>query len=229
MTYAPGTGRAFGGTARKRAGTPACVHASKYAVCVRGKNRRPSVTRRHHRACHRTLATTRDPTQIVAKRASITRTCGTSRRIASSKASPSNPSSQTWPPWRPCSPFRLRHARKTRHPIVSRKALARVGAGESTTTSRDARAPPIAPPVRAAKNTRARAFYTYPSSSAPSSSIVVVRRKRPSAPRAHPTSSSRARPETSRARSPHHRFIFDTHHIGVDVCRMRMTHQPWCA
>jgi hypothetical protein len=48
--------------------------------------------------------------------------------------------------------------------------------------------------VRAAKNTRARAFYTYPSSSAPSSSIVVVRRKRPSAPRAHPTSSSRARP-----------------------------------
>jgi len=50
MTYAPGTGRAFGGTARKRAGTPACVHASKCAVCVRGKNRRPSVTRRHHRA-----------------------------------------------------------------------------------------------------------------------------------------------------------------------------------
>ena len=49
MTYAPGTGRAFGGTARKRAGTPACVHASKCAVCVRGKNRRPSVTRRHHR------------------------------------------------------------------------------------------------------------------------------------------------------------------------------------
>jgi len=113
---------------------------------------------------------------------------------------------------------------------VAKPSRACVGAGESTTTSRDARAPPIAPPVRAAKNTRARAFYTYPSSSAPSSSsIVVVRRKRPSAPRAHPMSSSRARPETSRARAPHHRFIFDTHHIGVDVCRMRMTHQPWCA
>jgi hypothetical protein len=118
MTYAPGTGRAFGGTARKCAGTPACVHASKCAVCVRGKNRRPSVTRRHHRACQRTLAT-RDPTQIVAKRASITRTCGTSRRSASSKASPWNPSSRTWPPWRPCSPSRLRYARKTRHPSSS--------------------------------------------------------------------------------------------------------------
>jgi len=45
-------------------------------------------------------------------RGSRARTCGTSRRIASSEACPWRPSSRTSPPCSPCSPFRLLATRR---------------------------------------------------------------------------------------------------------------------
>ena len=213
MTYAPGTGRAFGGTARKCAGTPACVHASKCAVCVRGKNRRPSVTRRHHRASQSHTRDTRSHANGRKTRVNHTYLWNVAEKRFF-KSFPLEPFFTNLAALEALFTFSSAIRTENTPPIVvSRKALARGARAISR-----ANLPPLARRGRhrsrgaRLKHTHTHACaHTYPSSSAPSSSSCVVKGRL-----------RRARRPSRGPRAKTDRSIFSNHHIGLDVSRMRI-------
>ena len=130
----------------------------------------------------RSLAPSRVAHSCRPPRLVIARTCGTSRRIASSKASPWHPSSRTWRPCSPCSPSRLR-----RRSSVSRKALgARVASRVSAVAT-------VGSLVRRARSTRS--FHHH------RSTLARVVRSRTLLRRSHRSASRRGGRDGGRARS----------------------------